>query len=122
MRSRYFVFLPLDVSTIYSHYKESSKRAYKYTSYVCNDAIATTTMDDYDGPHPSSGEEEERDCDCDCDSSLQTPPSTPPVPDTSTSSDSQPRQNLRGPQRYRRIQPLALSRVGNLPTTMGSRC
>jgi len=45
-------------------------------------------MDNYNGPHPSSGEEEE--CDCDCDSSLQTQPSTPPVPDTSTSSDSQP--------------------------------
>jgi len=42
-------------------------------------------MDDYDGPHPSSGEEE---CDCDCDSSLQTQPPTPPMRDTS--SDSQP--------------------------------
>jgi len=42
-------------------------------------------MDDYDGPHPSSGEEE-----CDCDSSLQTQPPTPPLRDTCTCSDSQP--------------------------------
>jgi len=124
MRSRYFIFLPLDVSTIESHYKECSKREYRHTSNVCTDAsatnaFATNAMDDYNGPHPSSGEEE---CDCDCDSSLQTPPSTPPVPDTRTSSDSQPQQNLRGPQTYRRIQSLALSSVGNPPTTMGSRC
>jgi len=45
-------------------------------------------MDNYNGPHPSSGEEEE--CDRNCDSSLQTLPSTSPVPDTGTSSDSQP--------------------------------
>ena len=45
-------------------------------------------MDNYDGPHPSSGEEEE--CDCDCNSSLQTLPSTSPVRDTCTGSDSQP--------------------------------
>jgi len=44
-------------------------------------------MDDYNGPHPSSGEE---DCDCDCDSSLQTRPPTPSVRDTCTGSDSQP--------------------------------
>ena len=43
-------------------------------------------MDNYNGSHPSSGEER----DCDCDNSLQTQPSTPPVPDTGTSSDSQP--------------------------------
>jgi len=54
---------------------------------VCTDASATT-MDDYDGPHPSSGEEEE--CDCDCDSSLRTQPPTPPMRDTCTGSDSQP--------------------------------
>jgi len=45
MRSRYFVFLPLDVSTIYSHYKESSKRAYRHTSNVCTDASVTNAMD-----------------------------------------------------------------------------
>ena len=61
---------------------------YRHTSNVCTDAFATTAMDDYDGPHPSSGEEEE--CDCDCDSSLQTQPPTPPVRDTCTGSDSQP--------------------------------
>jgi len=119
MRSRYLIILPLDVSTIESHYKESSKRAYRHTSNVCTDASATNAMDDYNEPHPSSGEEE---CDCVCDSSLQTQPFTPPVPDTRTSSDSQPRQNLRGPQAYLRIQPLALSKVGNPPTTMGSSC
>ena len=43
-------------------------------------------MDDYDGPTQSSGEE-------DFDSSLQTQPLTPPVPDTSTGSYSQPPAN-----------------------------
>ena len=84
---------------------------------MCTDASATNAIDDYNGPQPSSGEEE-----CDCDSSLQTQPSTPPVPDTRSSSESHPRQHLREPQTYLRIQPLSLSRVGNPPTTMGSRC
>jgi len=51
---------------------------------VCTDASATNAMDDYDDSTPSSGEE------VDCDSLLQTQPPTPPVPDTSTGSDSQP--------------------------------
>jgi len=75
-------------------------------------------MDNYNGPHPSSGEEEK--CDCDCDSSLQTQPSTPPVPNTS--SDSQPPAK---PPRSIDIPAdpaLALSRVGSLHTTKGSRC
>jgi len=87
MRSRYFIFLPLDVS-IYSRYKESSMRAYRHTSNVCTDTSATTAMEDYDRPHPSSGEEEE--CVCGCDSSLQTQPPTPPMRDTCNGNDSQP--------------------------------
>jgi len=61
---------------------------YRHTSNVCTDASATTAMDNYDGPHPSSGEEEEPDCDYN--SSLQTRPPTPPVRDTCTGNDSQP--------------------------------
>ena len=61
---------------------------YRHTSNVRTDDSATTAMDDYDGPHPSSGEEEE--CDSDCDNSLQTQPLTPQVRDPRTGSDNQP--------------------------------
>jgi len=56
-------------------------------------------MDNYDRPHPSSGEEEEEE-ECDCNSSLQTLPSTPPVRDTSTCSNSQPPRSADIPPYY----------------------
>jgi len=61
---------------------------YRHTSNVCTDVSATTAMDDYDRPHPSSGEEEE--CDSDCDNTLQTQPLTPQERDPRTGSDNQP--------------------------------
>jgi len=66
-------------------------------------------MDDYDGPHPSPGE--------DSNSSLQTHPPTPPMSDASN--DTTPQQNFHGLQTYRRIQPLALQN-GCGPTTKDS--
>ena len=78
--SYYLLFVSLEVSPIYPHYKASGKRAYRHTSNVCTNTN-NNTDDDYNGPHPSSsgegGAEE------DSNSSLQTQPPSPQVSDAS---------------------------------------
>jgi hypothetical protein len=82
MRSRYFIFLPLEVSPSRSNptIKMVVIARIDDTSNVCTDADA---MDNYDGPIPLSGE--------DSDNSLETRPPSPKVSD----SDSPPAKPAR---------------------------
>ena len=85
-----------------------------HSSNVCTDASATNAMDDYDGPHPSSGEEVW----LWFDSSLQTQPPTPPMRDTCPGSDSHsPRSADIPPDTAPR-----LFQSRDPPTTTGARC
>ena len=82
MRSRYFIFLPLEVSPVHSNptIKRPVSARIDDTSNVCTDADA---MDVYGGPIPSSGE--------DSDNSLETRPPSPKVSDRRSSGTPPPK-------------------------------